>query len=69
MQSRTRDAEDDHQQCKPQQAANLHAAVPVEEGKAVRYPGEQTLKVRQENMELGVPVDEELWRQLVAQDY
>jgi 3-dehydro-L-gulonate 2-dehydrogenase len=49
--------------------ANLHAATPVEAGKTVRYPGEQTLKVRRENMELGVPVDEELWRQLVAQDY
>jgi 3-dehydro-L-gulonate 2-dehydrogenase len=49
--------------------ANLHAAEPVEAGKTVRYPGEQTLKVRRENMELGVPVDEELWKQLLAQAY
>jgi 3-dehydro-L-gulonate 2-dehydrogenase len=49
--------------------ANLHAAVPVDAGKPVRYPGEETLRVRRENMELGVPVDEELWKQLRAQDY
>jgi len=49
--------------------ANLHAAESVEAGKTVRYPGEQTLKVRHENMELGVPVDEDLWKQLIAQDY
>ena len=49
--------------------ANLHAAEPVETGKTVRYPGEKTLRVRRENMELGVPVDEELWKQLLAQDY
>jgi 3-dehydro-L-gulonate 2-dehydrogenase len=49
--------------------ANLHAAEPVEAGKTVRYPGEQTLKVRHENVELGVPVDEELWKQLLAQEY
>ena len=49
--------------------ANLHAAVPVEAGKPVRYPGEQTLATREENMELGVPVDEELWQQLLARSY
>lgn len=49
--------------------ANLHAAVPAQAGKPVRYPGEQTLQVRRENMELGLPVDEALWKQLLAQDY
>lgn len=49
--------------------ANLHAAEPADPAKPVRYPGEQTLKTRHENMELGVPVDEDLWRQLLAQDY
>jgi 3-dehydro-L-gulonate 2-dehydrogenase len=48
---------------------NLHAAEPAEAGKPVRYPGEQTLRVRQENLELGVPVEEDLWKQLLAQDY
>jgi 3-dehydro-L-gulonate 2-dehydrogenase len=49
--------------------ANLRAAEPAEAGKPVRYPGEQTLRVRQENLELGVPVEEDLWKQLLAQDY
>ena len=49
--------------------ANLHATEPVEPGKTVRYPGEQTLKVRRENMELGIPCEEDLWSQLLAQDY
>lgn len=31
-----------------------------EEG-AVRYPGEQTLRIRQENLKLGVPVEEDVW--------
>ena len=49
--------------------ANLHAATPVDSGKPVRYPGEQTLATRQENLEKGVPVDEDLWRQLLSQSY
>lgn len=46
--------------------AFVQSSAPVEQGRAVRYPGEQTLKTRMENMELGVPVDEEVWRQLLA---
>jgi 3-dehydro-L-gulonate 2-dehydrogenase len=49
--------------------ANLHAAVPEVAGKAVRYPGEETLRVREENLRMGVPVDEGLWEQLVGQEY
>ncbi len=48
---------------------HLHAAARVDPNKPVRYPGEQTLATRQENLRLGVPVDEELWRQLLAQEY
>jgi 3-dehydro-L-gulonate 2-dehydrogenase len=44
--------------------ASLHAS-----GDAVRYPGEKTLAVRRENLELGVPVDEGLWEQLLTQAY
>jgi 3-dehydro-L-gulonate 2-dehydrogenase len=33
---------------------------------AVRYPGEQILKIRAENMALGLPVREELWNELRA---
>ena len=45
--------------------ANLKEAAPVEAGKAARYPGEQTLALREENLRLGVPVDEEIWEKLV----
>ncbi len=31
----------------------------------VRYPGERTLAVRRENLEKGIPVDEELWAEIV----
>ncbi|QDH80206.1 3-dehydro-L-gulonate 2-dehydrogenase [Echinicola soli] len=30
-------------------------------GNSLRYPGEQTLKVRAENIRSGVPVDEDIW--------
>lgn len=31
----------------------------------VRYPGERVLATRRENRELGVPVDEEVWREIL----
>ncbi len=49
--------------------ANLHAAAPLDPENPVRYPGERTLAIRQENLRLGVPVDEDLWRQLLEQAY
>jgi 3-dehydro-L-gulonate 2-dehydrogenase len=49
--------------------ANLHAATPTDPAKPVRYPGEQTLATREENIALGVPVDEDLWRQLLDRAY
>jgi len=45
---------------------SLAQATPTEPGKKVRYPGEQTLQLREENMQLGVPVDEDVWQQLNA---
>ena len=45
---------------------SLHAAVPIDPAKPVRYPGEQTLRLRQENMKLGVPVDPAVWARLQA---
>jgi 3-dehydro-L-gulonate 2-dehydrogenase len=47
--------------------ASLREATPVETGKPVRYPGEQTLQLREENMRLGVPVDPEIWKQITAE--
>ena len=43
---------------------SLRDAVPVDPAKPVRYPGEQTLHLRQENLRLGVPVDPAVWAKL-----
>ncbi len=45
----------------------LHQAAPVDPGKPVRYPGEQTVQLRDENMRLGVPVDPGIWQRISAQ--
>jgi 3-dehydro-L-gulonate 2-dehydrogenase len=42
----------------------LHQATPVDPAKPVRYPGEQTLHLREENTRLGIPVDEDVWKQI-----
>lgn len=46
--------------------AFVQASAPVQAGKAVRYPGEQTVKLREENLRLGVPVEEAAWQQLLG---
>jgi 3-dehydro-L-gulonate 2-dehydrogenase len=43
---------------------SLREATPADPSKPVRYPGEQTLQLREENLRLGVPVDQEIWQQL-----
>ena len=45
---------------------SIHDAVPVDPAKPVRYPGEHTLQLREENMKLGVPVDPAIWEKLRA---
>jgi 3-dehydro-L-gulonate 2-dehydrogenase len=45
---------------------SLHMCRPAEEGKPVRYPGEQTLRIREENRRLGLPVDPLVWAEIVA---
>lgn len=45
---------------------SLNTAPPLEPSQPVRYPGEQTLHLREENMRLGVPVDAEMWNALQA---
>lgn len=37
----------------------------VFEGKSVRYPGESTLRRREENLEKGVPVEQEIWMRVL----
>lgn len=44
--------------------ANLHAAPPLEGNRPPRYPGEETLRLREENLAQGIPVDEALWQKL-----
>jgi len=39
----------------------LKSSVPVAEGGEIYYPGEQSLKTRKENSELGIPVDDSVW--------
>jgi len=44
--------------------ASFREATPTDPNKPVRYPGEETLRLREENMRLGVPVDPEIWQQI-----
>jgi 3-dehydro-L-gulonate 2-dehydrogenase len=46
--------------------ASLHKSRPATEGRRVRYPGEQTLRVRAENEKLGLPVETAVWEQILA---
>jgi 3-dehydro-L-gulonate 2-dehydrogenase len=41
--------------------SSLHEATPADANKPVRYPGEETLRLREENMLLGIPVDPGIW--------
>jgi 3-dehydro-L-gulonate 2-dehydrogenase len=45
---------------------SLRAAVPIDPAKPVRYPGEQTLHLRQENLKHGVPVTPDVWAKLTT---
>ncbi len=45
---------------------SLHNARPAKEGRRVRYPGEQTLRLRAENDKLGLPVEPSVWEQILA---
>jgi 3-dehydro-L-gulonate 2-dehydrogenase len=45
---------------------SLHEATPIDPARPIRYPGEQTLQLREENLRLGVPVDPILWEKLTT---
>ncbi len=47
--------------------SDFRAAEPAEEGVPFFYPGEKAARLRKENLEKGVPVDEEIWNKLAAQ--
>ncbi len=44
---------------------DLASSIPVREGESVRYPGQRDLATRRENLEKGIPVVEEKWKQLL----
>ncbi len=41
--------------------ANLHQATPLDASHPSRYPGEQTLATRKQNLTRGIPIDDALW--------
>jgi 3-dehydro-L-gulonate 2-dehydrogenase len=45
---------------------SLHEATPADPTKPIRYPGEEALRLREENLRLGVPVDPEIWKRITA---
>jgi 3-dehydro-L-gulonate 2-dehydrogenase len=45
---------------------NVHQATPITAGKAARYPGEGTLKTREESLRLGCPVEDAAWEAFLA---
>ena len=42
----------------------MHDAEPVDSETPIYYPGERTLKTRMENKKLGIPIDEDYWKQI-----
>lgn len=48
---------------------SLGQATAVDPAKPVRYPGEHTLQVREENLKLGIPVNPENWEKLQALNF
>ncbi len=46
---------------------SLSTAEALDPAKPVRYPGQQTLRLREENLRLGVPVDLDIWLSLTVQ--
>ena len=44
---------------------DMKTSLPVSEGHPVYYPGENMMRVRKENMELGIPVDEGIWQKVL----
>jgi len=46
--------------------ASLRNSRPAAQGGKVRYPGEQTLRIREENLRLGLPVEPAVWAEILA---
>jgi 3-dehydro-L-gulonate 2-dehydrogenase len=46
--------------------ASLHNTKPAHSGRRVRYPGEETLRIREENRRLGLPVEPAVWAEILS---
>jgi len=44
---------------------DLKDSVPDEKSKEIRYPGENTVKVREENKRNGIPVNQDIWERIL----
>jgi 3-dehydro-L-gulonate 2-dehydrogenase len=47
-------------------AESLRQTLPIEEGGQAFYPGQRTWMRRLDNLEKGIPVDEETWEQILV---
>jgi 3-dehydro-L-gulonate 2-dehydrogenase len=45
---------------------DLHGSIPENEDSRVRYPGENIIAVRNENMKSGIPVNREFWKKITS---
>ncbi len=46
--------------------ADLKESVPIDENEPVRYPGENRIKIREENLAQGIPVHDEIWQEILS---
>ena len=46
--------------------ADIKQSTPLDGAVPVRFPGENRLKIREENLRLGIPVDERVWEEILA---
>jgi 3-dehydro-L-gulonate 2-dehydrogenase len=44
----------------------LHQSVPENENSSIRYPGENIVKIRNQNLKSGIPVSRELWDEVLS---
>jgi 3-dehydro-L-gulonate 2-dehydrogenase len=63
---RTLGAEARMEQIADEVVESLHGSRPAEAGKTVRYPGENTLRLRAENRRLGLPVEAAVWEAILS---
>jgi 3-dehydro-L-gulonate 2-dehydrogenase len=44
----------------------LHQSIPENENNPIRYPGENVMNVRKRNLEAGIPVNKNVWSEILA---